>query len=83
VVRAAGDHATLIGNYPGVAVEELRGKLIAPGFVDMHVHYPQTDVIGAPDPVRSVQNDTRPSPARDPRPSKHFKQTVPETRARN
>jgi guanine deaminase len=48
VVRAVGDHATLIGNYPGVAVEDLRGKLIAPGFIDMHVHYPQTDVIGAP-----------------------------------
>ncbi len=48
VVRAVGDHATLIGNYPGVSVEDLRGKLIAPGFIDMHVHYPQTDVIGAP-----------------------------------
>lgn len=48
VVRGAGDHAALIGNYPGVAVEDLRGKLIAPGFIDMHVHYPQTDVIGAP-----------------------------------
>ncbi len=48
VVRAVGDHAALIGNYPGVAVEDLRGKLIAPGFIDMHVHYPQTDVIGAP-----------------------------------
>ena len=48
VVRAVGDHAALIGNYPGVSVEDLRGKLIAPGFVDMHVHDPQTDVIGAP-----------------------------------
>jgi guanine deaminase len=48
VVRAAGDHATLIGNYPGVSVEDLSGQLIAPGFIDMHVHYPQTDVIGAP-----------------------------------
>ena len=48
VVRAVGDHAALIGNYPGVSVEDLRGKLIAPGFIDMHVHYPQTDVIGAP-----------------------------------
>jgi guanine deaminase len=48
VVRAVGDHDTLIGNFPGVSEEDLRGKLIAPGFVDMHVHYPQTDVIGAP-----------------------------------
>lgn len=48
VVRAVGDHTALIGNFPGVAVEDLRGKIIAPGFVDMHIHYPQTDVIGAP-----------------------------------
>ena len=26
----------------------MAGRLIAPGFVDMHVHYPQTDVIGSP-----------------------------------
>ena len=48
VVEASGDHAALIARYPGLEVEDLRGKLIAPGFVDMHVHYPQTDVIGAP-----------------------------------
>ncbi|NIM41706.1 MAG: guanine deaminase [Hydrogenophaga sp.] len=48
VVRAAGVHGALIGRFPGVAVEDLRGQLIAPGFVDMHIHYPQTDVIGAP-----------------------------------
>jgi len=48
VVRAAGDHDSLIHRYPGVAVEDLRGRIIAPGFVDLHIHYPQTDVIGAP-----------------------------------
>jgi guanine deaminase len=48
VVRAAGNHDALIDRFAGVAVEDLRGHLIAPGFVDLHVHYPQTDVIGAP-----------------------------------
>jgi guanine deaminase len=48
VVQAVGDHAGLIGRFPGVPMEDLRGKIIAPGFVDMHVHYPQVDVIGAP-----------------------------------
>lgn len=48
VVRAVGAYADLAGQLAGVAVEDLRGRLIAPGFVDMHVHYPQTDVIGAP-----------------------------------
>lgn len=48
VVRAAGSHAALADRYPGVVTEDLRGHLVAPGFIDLHVHYPQTDVIGAP-----------------------------------
>ena len=48
LVRAVGAHRDLIERYPGVAVEDLRGHLIAPGFVDLHIHYPQTDVIGSP-----------------------------------
>jgi guanine deaminase len=47
-VRAAGAHDALIGQFPGLAVHDWRDRLIAPGFVDMHVHYPQTDVIGSP-----------------------------------
>jgi guanine deaminase len=48
VVRAAGAFDALADRFPGVAVEDLRGHLIAPGFIDLHVHYPQSDVIGAP-----------------------------------
>ena len=48
VVRAAGAYGAVAQRFPDVAVEDLRGRLIAPGFVDLHVHYPQTDVIGAP-----------------------------------
>jgi guanine deaminase len=48
VVRAVGDYARLAPNFPGVAVEHLVGSIIAPGFVDMHIHFPQTDVIGSP-----------------------------------
>ncbi|RZL90132.1 MAG: guanine deaminase, partial [Variovorax sp.] len=48
VVRDVGSYQALAGNYPGVAVEHLPGRILAPGFVDMHVHFPQTDVIGAP-----------------------------------
>ena len=48
VVRAVGPYAKLAGNFPGVAVEHLPGRIIAPGFVDLHVHFPQTDVIGSP-----------------------------------
>ena len=48
VVRAAGPYNALIGNFPGVAVEHLPGRILAPGFLDLHVHFPQTDVIGSP-----------------------------------
>ena len=48
LVHAAGDYAALAPNYPGMAVEHLPGRIIAPGFIDLHIHFPQTDVIGSP-----------------------------------
>jgi len=48
VVIAAGDHAALAPRFPGVPVEHLPGRILAPGFLDLHIHYPQTDVIGSP-----------------------------------
>ena len=48
VVQAVGDYRTLIGRFANLPVQHLPGHLIAPGFVDMHIHYPQTDVIGSP-----------------------------------
>lgn len=48
VIRAAGAYATLAANYPGVHTTELPGRILAPGFIDLHVHFPQTDVIGSP-----------------------------------
>jgi guanine deaminase len=47
-VRAAGAWSAFASSHPGVAVEHLPGKLLAPGFIDLHVHFPQTDVIGSP-----------------------------------
>lgn len=47
-VVAAGDWATLSPGLPSDAVvEHLPGHLLTPGFVDAHVHFPQTDMIGA------------------------------------
>ena len=48
VVQSIGSFQSLQSSYPGLAVEHLPGRIIAPGFVDMHVHYPQLDVIGSP-----------------------------------
>jgi guanine deaminase len=48
VVQAVGDWLSVSVRYPALAVEHLPGRIIAPGFVDMHVHFPQTNVIGSP-----------------------------------
>ena len=48
VVQAIGSFQNLHRRYPNLPVEHLPGRLIAPGFVDMHLHYPQLDVIGSP-----------------------------------
>lgn len=48
-VAAAGDWAALSPTLTaGTPVEHLPGHLLTPGFVDAHVHFPQTDMIGAP-----------------------------------
>ena len=44
----AGDAGRLLGALPANArVRDLRGKLIVPGFIDCHVHFPQLDIIGS------------------------------------
>ena len=48
VVQAIGSFQNLSLDYPGLPIEHLPGRIIAPGFVDMHIHYPQLDVIGSP-----------------------------------
>ena len=48
VVQAVGPYRELIGRFAGVPVERLPGRIIAPGFIDLHVHYPQLNVIGSP-----------------------------------
>ena len=48
VVQAVGAYAELAPRFAGLAVTHFSGRIIAPGFVDLHVHYPQIDVIGSP-----------------------------------
>ncbi len=50
-VVAAGDYAALHATLaPGTELHDYSGKLITPGFIDTHVHYPQTDMIASPAP---------------------------------
>ena len=44
----AGPHAAVAARHPDLPVTHWPGRIIAPGFIDLHVHYPQTDIIGAP-----------------------------------
>ncbi|WP_426145067.1 guanine deaminase [Polaromonas sp. DSR2-3-2] len=48
VVQALGPHAELAPRFAGLPTEHLPGRIIAPGFVDLHIHFPQVDVIGSP-----------------------------------
>ena len=48
IVQAIGSYHALAAGYPDLAIEHLPDRIIAPGFVDMHIHYPQMDVIGSP-----------------------------------
>jgi guanine deaminase len=50
-IQAAGDYATLITSLPpGTPLIDYRGKIIMPGFIDTHLHYPQTDMIASSAP---------------------------------
>ncbi|HWS74388.1 MAG TPA: guanine deaminase [Quisquiliibacterium sp.] len=42
-----GEHAAAAARHPGLDVTDWRGLTLAPGFVDIHVHYPQLDLIGS------------------------------------
>ncbi len=48
VVVAVGPYAALAPRFADTTVEHLPGRILAPGFVDLHVHFPQVDVIGSP-----------------------------------
>lgn len=47
-VLAAGAFQGVQTQYPLAPVVHYPQHLLAPGFIDLHVHYPQTDIIGAP-----------------------------------
>jgi guanine deaminase len=50
-IRAAGDYSALAPTLPqGVTLHDYRGQVITPGFIDTHLHYPQTDMIASPAP---------------------------------
>ncbi len=47
-IQAIGPYRELVSHYPDLPTTHWPGLCITPGFVDLHIHYPQTDVIGSP-----------------------------------
>lgn len=47
-IAAVGDYAKLRHQYPDVPIAHYPNRILAPGFVDMHTHYPQMDVMASP-----------------------------------
>ena len=47
-VKAIGSFVRLQAAYAQVPCHDWRGHWLAPGFVDLHIHYAQTDVIASP-----------------------------------
>jgi guanine deaminase len=46
-VKAVGPADTVLNNYPYIQVVDYSGKILMPGFIDSHVHYPQTEMIAS------------------------------------
>lgn len=46
-IREVGPAGAVLARHPGIAVESWPGHLIMAGFVDCHIHYPQTAVIAS------------------------------------
>ena len=46
-IQAFGPYSDVRSEYPDIPITEYPGRLITPGFIDTHVHYPQTGMIAA------------------------------------
>ena len=63
-VQAVGPAETLLRDLPaGTPVTDYTGKLLLPGFIDNHIHFPQIDVIGSGGRVLLDWLDTHTFPA--------------------
>jgi len=47
IIQDFGDYADLAPKYSGVEITHIQDRLILPGFIDGHIHFPQTRVLGA------------------------------------
>ena len=46
-IKELGDYNTLKDHYASLQIVSYAGRLIMPGFIDTHIHFPQTEMIAA------------------------------------
>jgi len=46
-VNAVGDAKDMVAKLDGIEIQQYENKIIMPGFIDTHIHYPQVDVIAS------------------------------------
>jgi guanine deaminase len=46
-VKELGDYTVLQSKYSDISIKTYPGMLIMPGFIDTHIHFPQTEMIAA------------------------------------
>ncbi|HEY9878042.1 MAG TPA: guanine deaminase [Leptolyngbyaceae cyanobacterium] len=46
-IKALGNYAELADQYYDLPIKDYSGKLIMPGFIDTHIHFPQTEMMAA------------------------------------
>lgn len=47
IIRDFGEFSEVATRYPDLPVTHLRDRILMPGFIDGHIHFPQTRVLGA------------------------------------
>jgi guanine deaminase len=46
-IATVGDAAEIVAAHPGIAVDRYPDALVLPGLIDLHIHFPQTQVIAS------------------------------------
>ncbi|MEM9537877.1 MAG: guanine deaminase [Cyanobacteria bacterium P01_E01_bin.42] len=46
-IQALGNYEEISERYPNISIQHYRDRLILPGFIDLHIHCPQTEMISA------------------------------------
>lgn len=46
-IKELGSYESVRSNYPDIRITDYTGLLIMPGFIDTHIHFPQTEMIAA------------------------------------